>query len=177
MSSIVRLLHESATCLGSGVLGLGHILMYGNGIKIIKYVSFTSFGIGVVFSIIKRNYQRKQTVNERNLILITGCDSGLGCVNDENIYIFLGLTMSFFLLHRYNMALYCNLELNMFVCAACLNMDSEGARKLLEQCDPKRILLIELDIRKSASILHIEKTITNLLSNDSNLSKIFFSWY
>lgn len=70
---------------------------------------------------------------------------------------------------RFNMALYCNLKLNMFVCAACLNTNSEGARKLLEQCNPNRFLLIELDIRKSASILHIEKTIVNLLSNDNSL--------
>lgn len=67
------------------------------------------------------------------------------------------------------MALYCNLKLNMFVCAACLNTNSDGARKLLEQCNPKRFLLVELDIRKSASILHIEKTMLNLLASDSNL--------
>lgn len=67
------------------------------------------------------------------------------------------------------MALYCNLKLNMYVCAACLNTNSEGARKLLEQCDPKRFLLVELDIRKSASILHIEKTVLNLLSSNNNL--------
>lgn len=67
------------------------------------------------------------------------------------------------------MALYCNLKLNMFVCAACLNTNSEGAQKLLEQCDPKRFLLVELDVRKSASILHIEKTVMNLLSRHTDL--------
>lgn len=72
------------------------------------------------------------------------------------------------------MALYCNLKLKMFVCAACLNTSSEGAQKLLAQCDPKRLLLIELDIRKSASILHIEKTIMNLLSSNSDLGMILF---
>lgn len=71
--------------------------------------------------------------------------------------------------HRFNMALYCNLKLNMFVVAACLNTNSDGARKLLEQCNPKHFLLVELDIRKSASILHIEKTIINLLASDSSL--------
>lgn len=67
------------------------------------------------------------------------------------------------------MALYCNLKLNMFVCAACLNTNSDGAQKLLEQCDPKRFLLVELDVRKSASILHIEKTVLNLLSRHTEL--------
>lgn len=72
---------------------------------------------------------------------------------------------------RFNMALYCNLKLNMYVVAACLNTNSEGAQKLLEQCDPKSFLLVELDIRKSASILHIEKTMINLLARDNNLGK------
>lgn len=59
----------------------------------------------------------------------------------------------------------------MFVCAACLNTNSEGAQKLLEQCDPKRFLLVELDVRKSASILHIEKTVMNLLTRHADLGK------
>lgn len=69
------------------------------------------------------------------------------------------------------MALYCNLKMNMYVVAACLNTNSEGARKLLEQCDPKHFLLVELDIRKSASILHIEKTVINLLASNTDLRK------
>lgn len=60
----------------------------------------------------------------------------------------------------------------MFVVAACLNTNSDGARKLLEQCNPKHFLLVELDIRKSASILHIEKTVINLLANDNTLGKV-----
>lgn len=68
------------------------------------------------------------------------------------------------------MALYCNLKLKMFVCATCLNTNSEGARQLLSQCNPNRLQLLELDIRKCASILHIEKTLSNLL-NDNNLGK------
>lgn len=73
------------------------------------------------------------------------------------------------------MALYCSQKLNMFVCAACLNTKSEGAQKLLEQCNPNRFLLLELDIRKSASILHIEKTIMNLLTSDKNLGITYIS--
>lgn len=72
---------------------------------------------------------------------------------------------------RFNMALYCNLKLNMFVVAACLNTNSDGAQKLLEQCNPKTFLLVELDIRKSASILHIEKIVMNLLARDNTLGK------
>lgn len=69
------------------------------------------------------------------------------------------------------MALHCD-KLNMYVCAACLNINSEGALKLREKCDPKRFLLIELDLRKTASILHAERTILSMLSNDLNLGML-----
>lgn len=75
------------------------------------------------------------------------------------------------MLCRYNLALQCD-KLNMFVCAACLNVNSDGALKLREKCDPKRFLLMELDLRKTASILHAERTILTLLSNDLSLGKI-----
>lgn len=76
MASIARLVSEAATCLGSGVLGLGYVLIKGNGMKIFKYIAFSSVATGVLYSLIQRN--RQKTVNERNVILITGCDSGLG---------------------------------------------------------------------------------------------------
>lgn len=69
------------------------------------------------------------------------------------------------------MALYCHHELNMFVVAGCLNVKSEGAQNLIERCNAKRFLLTELDIRKSASILHAEKTVLSLLSNNRDLGK------
>lgn len=67
---------ETATCLGSGLFGLSYLLYHGNGGKIAKYIAFSSAGAGVVYTLIQRN--RQKAVNERNLILITGCDSGLG---------------------------------------------------------------------------------------------------
>ena len=66
------------------------------------------------------------------------------------------------------MARHCH-KLGMYVCATCLNTKSDGARKLLEQSDPKRFHLLELDVRKSASILHIQKSITNLLISNPEL--------
>lgn len=78
MACIVRLLCESVNCLGSGVLGLGFILLNGNGSKICQYITFSTIGAGLVVSLIRRN--RQKTVNERNVVLITGCDSGLGSV-------------------------------------------------------------------------------------------------
>lgn len=84
MYSIVRLVAETATCFGSGVLGLSYVLVNGSGGKIFKYITFSSIGAGIVYSLIQRN--RQKTVNERNVILITGCDSGLGLV--ESFFFF-----------------------------------------------------------------------------------------
>lgn len=78
MACVVRLLCDSITCLGSGVLGFSYILLNGNGTKICQYVTLSTIGAGLVISLIRRNLQR--TVNERNVVLITGCDSGLGSV-------------------------------------------------------------------------------------------------
>lgn len=167
MNSVIEL----ATCFGSGVLGMGYVLINGNVNKIFKYLTLSSIGAGIMYSLVQRN--RKKAVNENNVILITGCDSGLGYLNEIQFWN-LQNKLKFIIFYRFNMALYCNLKLKMFVCAACLNTCSEGAQKLLAQCDPKRLLLIELDIRKSASILHIEKTIMNLLSNNTSLGKILF---
>lgn len=76
MYTVIRLMHELATCFGSGVLGMGYVLFNGNANKIFKYLTFSSIGAGIMYSLVQRN--RKKTVNENNVILITGCDSGLG---------------------------------------------------------------------------------------------------
>lgn len=76
MSCLVRLLAETATCFGSGPLGLSYLLFDGNYVKITKYIGFTAVGAAVLYSIVQRKRQKK--VDARNMILITGCDSGLG---------------------------------------------------------------------------------------------------
>lgn len=78
MSYLVRLFVETATCLGSGPLGLSYLLFGGNFVKITKYIGFTTIGAAVLYSVVQRKRQKK--VDSRNLILITGCDSGLGWV-------------------------------------------------------------------------------------------------
>lgn len=76
MSCVARLLAETATCFGSGPLGLSYVLCDGNFVKITKYLGFTAIGAAVLYAIVQRKRQKK--VDAQNLILITGCDSGLG---------------------------------------------------------------------------------------------------
>lgn len=73
-------MHELATCFGSGVLGMGYVLINGNTHNVLKYLTLSSIGAGFMYSLVQRN--RKKTVNENNVILITGCDSGLGYLSE-----------------------------------------------------------------------------------------------
>lgn len=76
MSSLIQLITETATCIGTGIFGLTYILLEGDSYKITKYVLLTGIGTAIAISLIKEKRQRK--VNEQNVIFITGCDSGLG---------------------------------------------------------------------------------------------------
>lgn len=76
MSCLVRLFAETATCFGSGPLGLSYLLFDGNYVKITKYIGFTAIGATALYFAVQRKRQKR--VDARNLILITGCDSGLG---------------------------------------------------------------------------------------------------
>lgn len=76
MSCVLRLITETVTCLGSGPLGLSYLLCDGNYVKIVKYIGFTAIGASALYFLVQRKRQKK--VDARNMILITGCDSGLG---------------------------------------------------------------------------------------------------
>lgn len=57
----------------------------------------------------------------------------------------------------------------MFVVATCYSLNSDGAAKLLESCNPKRFQLIELDITKARSISQMQRSIDKLLENNRDL--------
>ncbi|XP_017475092.1 PREDICTED: D-beta-hydroxybutyrate dehydrogenase, mitochondrial [Rhagoletis zephyria] len=86
----------------------------------------------------------KMKMTPRNIILITGCDSGLG----------------------HSLALYCH-TLNMTVISACHNINSEGAHLLRNLNDPKRMITIEVDLLKQETITHAFQYVTDLLRADS----------
>lgn len=57
----------------------------------------------------------------------------------------------------------------MFVVATCYSLKSDGAIKLLQSCDPKRIKLLEVDITKSRSVIEMQRTIDELFENNAEL--------
>lgn len=58
----------------SGMLPLLHNISAQS--KCLRYIGYTATGAGILFQILKR--KSKLQVNEKNVALITGCDSGLG---------------------------------------------------------------------------------------------------
>uniref|UniRef100_A0A1B0A8W3 Uncharacterized protein n=1 Tax=Glossina pallidipes TaxID=7398 RepID=A0A1B0A8W3_GLOPL len=87
---------------------------------------------------------KKLNVSPRNVILITGCDSGLG----------------------YALSVFCH-SLNMTVISACHNINSVGARSLQNLNDSKRIITIELDLLKPDTIQNAQQRIKELIDDNS----------
>lgn len=95
------------------------------------------------------NIKDKKIGNKNDLVIITGCDSGLG----------------------YNMAIKCH-NLGMNVIACVLNKNSEGSNSLIKNYD--RLKIMELDLKKSDSILKTHNSVQELLNKNNNLSKFTF---
>lgn len=72
-------------------------------------------------------------------------------------------------LYRYNLALRCHDNLGMFVVALCYSLESDGAIKLQESCDPNRIKMIEMDITKAQSVSLMQRYVEDLFINDPDL--------
>lgn len=94
--------------------------------------------------------RRQLNVGERQVVLVTGCDSGLG----------------------HSLAVYCYNALNMTVISCCHNLESQGAR-LLQQINDRedetrqhKMLTWELDLLQPASIELVQVKLEKLLSNN-----------
>lgn len=70
--------------------------------------------------------------------------------------------------YSYNIALRCH-RLNMFVVAACQNLQSPGAQQLATLLPPARHRLVQLDLCNLASIHHVRHTIETLLADQPRL--------
>lgn len=97
-----------------------------------------------LFSMI--GYGRKlKTFSPKNVIFITGCDSGLG----------------------FTLALFCH-SLNMTVVSGCHNCQSEGAKLLQSVSDPKRMITVELDLLKHDTIIKAHDLIQQMIENKND---------
>lgn len=113
-----------------------------------KFLSFSA--IGGITTYYLMNPRRKQVVSGKNLIVTTGCDSGLG----------------------YSLSIHCHNVLNMSVVACCHQLSSKGALKLKNMfASSKRFHMVELDVTKPDSVTSMKQFVEDLLEKNKELRK------
>lgn len=117
----------------------------------IKFLSFSALG-GITTHYLM-NPRTKLPVNAKNLVVTTGCDSGLG----------------------YSMAIYCHETLKMSVVACVHHLNSKGSIKLKDQFgNSNRFHMVQLELAQKESIAKAEKFVRELLEKNKDLRK--FRW-
>ncbi|XP_021694992.1 D-beta-hydroxybutyrate dehydrogenase, mitochondrial [Aedes aegypti] len=143
-SIILSLAVEALFCVGSGAFGAMSILQRGGLSDVLKYVGLTTVAAGSLLLLLENRERRKRTFSERSVVIVTGCDSGLG----------------------FNIAQMCH-RMGFVVFAGCLKSDSDGAR-MLQELDGKcgrMILLEELDITLEERIMCARKKVKDFLKS------------
>lgn len=96
------------------------------------------------------NPRERKMVNEKNLLVATGCDSGLG----------------------YSMAIHCHENLKMSVLACVHHKSSKGAEKLKSMfATSNRFHLVELEVTRDDSINEVKHFIEELLDERKDLGE------
>jgi hypothetical protein len=85
--------------------------------------------------------------SERQIVFITGCDSGLGFS---------------FALHAH--------KLGFTVVAGCLQAEGEGAKQLLRLC-PDRLKVLELDVTSGTSVQTAVEAVQDILARNPHLGR------
>lgn len=113
-----------------------------------KFASFSAIGGVVTYYLM--NPRQKLPVSGKNVVVTTGCDSGLG----------------------YSMAIHCHNNLNMSVVACVQHLTSRGAMKLKDQfADSNRFHIVELEVTNNVSVQMAMQYVKELLDKNKNLSK------
>lgn len=76
LSAAFQMCNQSLVCIGSGIFGLVSVLLSGSPKNYLRYVGYTTVGAVAIIGVLNR--RQKRTVNEEHVVVVTGCDSGLG---------------------------------------------------------------------------------------------------
>lgn len=68
--------NEIFVCLGSGICGCVAVMLSGSPTQYLQFAGYTAVGIGALLATL--NFRQKRHVGPSNVVIITGCDSGLG---------------------------------------------------------------------------------------------------
>lgn len=113
-----------------------------------KFLSFSALG-GITTHYLM-NPRSKLPVNAKNLVVTTGCDSGLG----------------------YSMAIHLHDTLKMSVVACVHHLNSKGSDKLRSQfATSNRFHIVELELAQKESIVKVEKFVRELIEKNKDLRK------
>ncbi|XP_058826531.1 D-beta-hydroxybutyrate dehydrogenase, mitochondrial-like isoform X2 [Topomyia yanbarensis] len=145
-SSLLTLATETLFLVGTGALGMLSVLQRGETSELIKYAALMTGGTMLLLLLTSGGGRERRTrrSTERLVVIVTGCDSGLG----------------------FNIAKLC-LSLGFTVFAGCLNKDSEGSRLLQEQDGTTGRLFIEqLNITLEEHVLVANKSVKTFLEQN-----------
>lgn len=121
-------------------------------LSFVKFAGFSTFS-GLVTHYLM-NPRERAVVKDTNVIVTTGCDSGLG----------------------YSIALHCHEKLNMSVVACVHQLNSSGAIKLKKLFEnSNRFHMVELEITEDESIDGVKKFVNQLLESNKELGMNEFS--
>ncbi|XP_058444343.1 D-beta-hydroxybutyrate dehydrogenase, mitochondrial [Malaya genurostris] len=140
--SLLTLATETLFLVGTGALGMLSVLQRGGTTELLKYAALTTGGSLLLLLLTgTARDRRKRRPNERLIVIVTGCDSGLG----------------------FNIALLCH-RLGFVVFAGCLDKDSEGSL-LLKEVDGLngRMFIVPLNITLEEHVLVANKSIKSFL--------------
>lgn len=114
----------------------------------VKFISFSAIGGFTTYWLM--NPRQKKVLSEKNLIVATGCDSGLG----------------------YSMAIHCHNSLNASVVACVHKLNSKGALNLKDQFgSSKRFHLVELEVTRNDSVESLAEFVQDILGKNKELRK------
>lgn len=120
---------------------------FGDFSAFVKFLSFSAIGGATTYYLM--NPREKKPVSSKNLVIATGCDSGLG----------------------YSIAALCH-NLNISVVACVHSISSNGATKLSELFgNSKRFHLVELEVTEADSVKSVKDFVEDLLEKNKDLRK------
>lgn len=121
---------------------------FGDLSSFVKFVSFSAIGAATTYFLM--NPRQKLPVNSSNLVVATGCDSGLG----------------------YSIAVHCHNSLNMSVVACVQHLNSKGAMMMKDLfATSKRFHIVELEVTQNMSIEKLQSFVNDLLEKNQELSE------
>lgn len=147
----------------------------GNISGFMRFSMFSAFGGLTCYYLL--NARTRKKVTEKDLIIVTGCDSGLG----ELAFTFTLVFVTLKLFQGFSIASHCHNNMNMTVIACVKSLNSKGSemlKNILNNSPLKsstwknKSTIIELDITDENSVKNLLENVQEILKENPSLSKL-----